>query len=188
MDIVSIFRNQRKNRMSACKRTFKFNRVVQNKQNRMGFTLIDIMITITILGILAIEVIPTFRNARADAEATSAGVSMVAIAKAARHYKIINGDWPEDKNRRVLPPELLQYFPYVDFERAPLGGVWDYEDWRGQGRTAGGTPVGIAISIVEGDPDQYINVDRAIDDGNLDTGTVRYCESLPRLVYVVRFE
>lgn len=188
MGLVSTFRIHRKNSMSAYEPIFNSGSVVRSRHNRVGFTLIDLMITITILGIIAVEVIPTFKNAQVTASATSAGTSMVAIAKAARHYKVINGEWPEDKNRRVIPPELMQYFPYIDFENAPLGGVWDYEDWRGQSYTAGGDLIGIAVSIVEGDPSQYIHVDRAIDDGDLESGSVRFCESKPRLIYILTYE
>lgn len=153
-----------------------------------GFTLIELMIVIAVLGILAALAMPKFQNIRDTAEATAAGTSMKAIADATRHYQATHGEWPEDKDRRVLPPELNTYLPPTEFESGPLGGVWDYEDWRGYGYTAGGSKIGIAISIVEGDPDLYDDVDRAIDDGDLTTGLVRYCGSSPRLVYIVLFD
>lgn len=155
---------------------------------RVGFTLVEIMIVVAVLGILAALVVPKFLRVRDKAEATAAGTSMKAIADAVKHYQALHGEWPDDKNRRVLPTELKSYLPSNEFESAPLGGVWDYEDWRGTGNKAGGTRIGIAISIVEGDPDLYEGVDKAIDDGDLATGMVRYCESSPRLVYVLLFE
>jgi len=155
---------------------------------RDGFILVEMLITVAILGILAAIVLPRYNNIQDTAEASAAGSSMVAIAKAARLHHAKTGEWPSDKSRRVLPPELLEYLPENEFQHAPLGGVWDYEDWRGGGNTAGGDEVGIAVSLVEGDPDLYDDVDKAIDDGDLTTGSVRFCESSPRLVYVLLFD
>ncbi len=152
-----------------------------------GFTLIELMILVAVLGILAALAVPKYLGIRDKAEATAAGTSMKAIADATKHYQAAHGEWPDDKNRRVLPPELSAYLPMDEFENGPLGGVWDYDDWRGAGYTAGGDEIGIAISIVEGDPDQYEAVDKVIDDGDLTTGVVRYCESMPRLVYILLF-
>lgn len=153
-----------------------------------GFSLVEMIIVIAVLAILAALVIPEYQHIEGSAEATAAGASMEAIAKAVQHYQAIHGEWPEDKNRRVLPPELSEYLPTNEFESAPLGGVWDYEDWRGRGYSVGGGDIGIAISIVEGDPDLYEAVDREIDDGNLSTGVVQYYSGSPRLVYIVMLE
>lgn len=158
-----------------------------NQRPQKGFTLVEIMIVVSILGILAALVVPRYVNIQAQASAAAAGSSMLAIGKAVTYYQATTGEWPEDKNRRVLPPELEPYLSTDEFEDGPLGGVWDYEDWRGAGYTAGGDEIGIAISIVEGDPDLYEAVDAAIDDGDLETGLVRYCESSPRLVYILLF-
>lgn len=153
-----------------------------------GFSLIELVIVIAILAILASIVAPRFINAQAQAEAVSAGQSMKAIAKAAMHYYAKTGEWPADKNRRIVPDELLDYISEREFEQAPLGGAFDFEDWRGKNWTAGGDPIGICVSIVEGDPNLYEAVDREIDDGDLTTGAVRFCESKPRLVYVLQFQ
>lgn len=146
------------------------------------------MIVISVLGILAAIALPTVNGIRDKSRVSAAATSMVMIAKTAKHYQGTKGVWPEDVNRSVLPPELMEYLPSSEFESGPLGGVWDYEDWRGTGRTAGGDRIGIAISIVSGDSNLYKAVDRTIDDGDLTTGSVRYCSSKPRLVYILAFD
>lgn len=155
---------------------------------RPGFSLIEIMIVVSVIGILAAIVLPVYRGVREKSQAVAAAASMVQIAKALDHYHATHGDWPGDLNRRQLPPELKPYLPNDDFKTGPIGGVWDYDDWRGQGHTAGGDPVAILISIVEGDPNAYALIDREIDDGNLSTGTVRVTDTNSRLAYILRFE
>ena len=150
-----------------------------------GMSLTEVLIAVSVLSILAALVIPRLTGLQENAEAVAAGKSMKAVAKAAQHYFLTHGEWPRDKNRRVVPPELKPYLPSDDFLDAPLGGVFDYEDWRGGRNTAGGDRIGIAVSIVEGDPDLYDDVDRAVDDGDLATGSIRYCETASRLVYVL---
>lgn len=175
-------------RLSAVFGNVAMIRSIPCKRCAGGFTLIEMMIVVSVLGVLAAMVVPRYRNIRDTAEANAAATSMVAIAKAATHYHATHGEWPKDKNRRVLPTELLSYLPENEFEHGPIGGVWDYEDWRGYNQTAGGDKIGIAISIVEGNPEMYEAIDRIIDDGNLDTGVVRECETSPRLVYILKFD
>lgn len=151
-------------------------------------TLVEMMVVVAVIAILAAIVLPQFSGAQEKAKAVSAGSSMLAIAKAATHYYALNEDWPADVNRRRIPPELETYLPHDDFVHGPIGGVWDFEDWRGTGRTAGGHPVGIAISIVEGDPDMYLAIDTEIDDGSLTTGNVRVSDVHPRLMYIIQFD
>lgn len=146
------------------------------------------MIVVCVLGILAAIVLPQISGAKEKAHAVAAGQSMKAIAQAAEHYFVTHGEWPADLNRRQIPPELVPYLPTDDFTHAPLNGVWDFENWQGGSNTAGGDPVAVCISIVEGDESLYLAVDQEIDDGDLTTGTIRYCESSPRLVYVLRFQ
>ncbi|MFI4861209.1 MAG: type II secretion system protein [Phycisphaerales bacterium JB063] len=160
----------------------------QHRINRRAFSLIEIIIVVSVLSILAAIVLPRIAGAKEKANAVAAGQSMMAIAQAAEHYYATHGEWPADRNRRQIPPELVPYLPTESFTNAPLNGVWDFDVWLGQSYTAGGDKLGVCISIVEGDPSLYEAVDREIDDGDLTTGTIRYCESSPRLVYVLRFQ
>lgn len=140
-----------------------------------GLTLIELMIVVSLLAILAAIALPRLANAREQAQAAEAAASMKEIVKAVMRYRAEHDAWPADQNQGVFPPEIAPYLVGFDFNRAPLGGRWDYEDWRGVGETtSSGAEIGVALSLRGGDSDLYEEVDRLLDDGDLSTGTVQY--------------
>jgi len=66
------------------------------KRNVRGFTLVEILIVVIILGILAAIVIPQFSNASNDARDNSARAMMKTIIGQIELYKIQHGDVPPD--------------------------------------------------------------------------------------------
>jgi len=149
-------------------------------------TLIELMIVVSILGILAAIVIPRFSNASDDAEAARAATSMKTIVNAVQRYNLEHDDWPADVGPGRMPPELEPYLMRTDLNNAALGGKWDYEDWRGRGLMAGDSPVGVALTLRYGDDTLYEEVDRLIDDGDLSTGAVQYRNLYsPVLIYLI---
>ncbi len=59
-----------------------------------GFTLIELMVVIVILGILAAFVVPNFMGAPDDARRMKAKVDIKALSSALKLYKLDNGDYP----------------------------------------------------------------------------------------------
>lgn len=62
--------------------------------NRQGFTLIEIMVVVVILGILAGLVIPNIMDKPEEARRTKAATQIQSIEMALRLYKLDNGQYP----------------------------------------------------------------------------------------------
>ena len=64
------------------------------KRNTRGFTLVEILIVVIILGILAAIVIPQFTNASNDARNNSVASTLQTIRSQTELFKIQHGDTP----------------------------------------------------------------------------------------------
>ncbi len=62
--------------------------------NSGGFTLIELMVVIVILGILAGVVVPRFMDSPDKAKVTKAAVEIHALEQAIKMYKLDNGQYP----------------------------------------------------------------------------------------------
>ncbi len=101
------------------------------KSTQKGFTVLELLIVIVVIGILAALVIVQFTNAKKKSYFSSAKYEMNTILKAAEYYNFYNGDYPADVNRDV-PAELQQYISKNtntgDWPNAPWpNSVYDYD-------------------------------------------------------------
>uniref|UniRef100_UPI00405702E3 type II secretion system major pseudopilin GspG n=1 Tax=Candidatus Electronema sp. TaxID=2698783 RepID=UPI00405702E3 len=74
-----------------------------------GFTLIELMVVIVILGILAGMIVPRIMDRPEEARRTKAGVDIGAIAQALKLYKLDNGKYPSTEQglmALVEPPSV----------------------------------------------------------------------------------
>lgn len=62
--------------------------------NQKGFTLIEILVVVVILGILAAVVVPNFLDKPDEAKVTKAKVDMKGIGEALAMFKLHNGFYP----------------------------------------------------------------------------------------------
>jgi general secretion pathway protein G len=65
-----------------------------NKKSRRGFTLIELMVVIVILGLLAALVAPKFLKRGEEAKVTTTEVQMKNIEQALKLYKLHNSFYP----------------------------------------------------------------------------------------------
>ena len=132
-----------------------------------GFTLIEIMIVVSVIAVLALIAVPGWVRARDQTRETKF-VNVLRIASgaldtyAAEH----NGGYPPEAGRGVVPVGMATYFgPTLDWTKpTPLGGNWDY-DYNRFGFKAGISAVNTGATT-----QQMQEVDAKIDDGDLSSG------------------
>jgi prepilin-type N-terminal cleavage/methylation domain-containing protein len=139
--------------------------------SRPGFTLIEILVVVVILGILAAVVIAQVNNVTEDSEKAAFITSGRTFAEAAMRFHLDHGAYPNDMSPGELPPGFADYFNYNAWlAPTPIGGRWDAE----LNEDGIISAVGVVFDGTDNKSDQYMReIDRSIDDGNLATGFFR---------------
>lgn len=139
--------------------------------SRRGFTLIEVLSVIVILGILASVVIAQFVDVSKDAEKTAFISSAKLFVNAAHRYRLDYGEFPNGAPGR-LPDGFGDYVTAHQFESVtPVGGLWD------TATNAFGLEASVGVFFGAGAPqphrdDVYMQeIDALIDDGDLSTGS-----------------
>jgi prepilin-type N-terminal cleavage/methylation domain-containing protein len=143
-----------------------------------GFTLVEIMIVVSIIALLAVMALPSFLRAREQAQNTKFINALRIATGAFEMYNIEHSAFPPDVNRAVIPAGMDSYFgKTLDWTKpTPIGGNWDW-DYNQFGFTAGVSVVGSPAP-----PEQMTEIDQKIDDGDLasgqfqDKGSSRYSD------------
>jgi prepilin-type N-terminal cleavage/methylation domain-containing protein len=151
-----------------------------------GFTLIEILIVVIILGTLASLVIAQFSGVRDDTEKTAFITSGRTFVEAAQRYHLDTGEFPNGAPGQ-LPPGFGDYVTAHQWEGVtPIGGLWD------SAVNAYGFTASIGVFFGAGAPsphqdDAYMQeIDAQIDDGDLTTGSFQKVANT-RYFYVVAF-
>ncbi len=95
---------------------------------RRGFTILEILIVMLIIGIVATIALPRYHNLRQRAEAARVAGDFHAVKIAAYGYHASTGKWPAEQGPGIVPPELV---PELDagFSFVKPGYTLDYENW-----------------------------------------------------------
>lgn len=99
------------------------------RTDRRGFSLVELLVVLLIIGTLAGIAVPNLNRAILRARAVDAVADMNAIKVAVLNYQADASTWPEDVNRGQIPPGLDEYLP-ENFSFTTEDYVLDYEDWR----------------------------------------------------------
>lgn len=137
------------------------------RAHRWGFTLIEVVLTVTIIGLLAAFLVPSISLVIRNRENVECTRKLRAAVEAFETYASEHGGtYPAD-----IAAMEDYYFPYfkIDWWSEPteLGGGWGWNV--GQD----GVNLSISINAPTKSGQQMTELDRLIDDGNCGTGKFR---------------
>lgn len=104
-------------------------------KGRRGFTVVELLIVVSMLGIIAAIALPRFNKARAHARAADIVGAMRAIRIGATIFYDSAGFWPPEAAQGVVPPLLVGYLPR---KQLFSGDGWSLR-WRRLAVAGGGT-------------------------------------------------
>lgn len=136
-----------------------------------GFTLIDIMLTIAIIGMLAALAMPNFITSRQNAQRNFFIAQLNKLVGGFETYAIIEGSYPPDSTPGVMPPGMDEYFTKSTTwtQSTPIGGYWDWD----YNQDNFGARAGVSVYQPALSDEKMMEIDAKIDDGNLYTGIFR---------------
>ncbi|WP_324726153.1 type II secretion system protein [Actomonas aquatica] len=148
-----------------------------------GFTLVEIMIVVVIIGLLAAMAIPAFSRVRENSRHSTLANDIRIFAAAFETYALEHGSFPADTNIGVLPPAMLSGNSTLDADafaaKTPIGGNYDW-DYNVFGVVAAVSVADATITTAE-----LTRFDAKFDDGDLTTGQFR--GNTGRYSYVLQF-
>jgi prepilin-type N-terminal cleavage/methylation domain-containing protein len=113
---------------------------------RAAFTFVELLVVVTIIGLLSSVAVPKYRAMKQRAQATNVLADMQVVRIAVMNYYADYNQFPIDAPAGTAPPNLEQYLPVgFDFKRD----TWsmDYDIVGGAG--ASGPLVGVSASTLD---------------------------------------
>jgi general secretion pathway protein G len=100
----------------------------------VGFTLVEVMVVVVIIGVLAALIVPRVLGRSDEARATAAKHDIAAIMQSLKLYRLDNGRYPtSDQGLQALvtkperPPLPANWKPYLDkLPKDPWGSPYQY--------------------------------------------------------------
>lgn len=116
---------------------------MRTRKMEQGFTLVEIMILVTIITLLALITIPNLRHFRMTANDRLAQATLLRISTAAETYKTANnGNYPE--NESALTGATPPYLDTTYCTSSPVAGyTYDCSGMSTSGYTITATPVSV---------------------------------------------
>ena len=89
----------------------KQQKIFKNKNERSkGFTLIELMLAIAILGLLMSLAIPAYSNYSTRTKVSEAINVLASVKLAVSEYRMTQGDWPEDNESVGLSDDIASRY------------------------------------------------------------------------------
>jgi len=142
-----------------------------------GFTIIEIMIVVAIIGTLAVIAIPSFINARLRSQNASFLNTLRLLSQELELYTIEGGkgDYPPDAPAATAPQGFdasgVRGFEWDQV--TPIGGQWEWDRAASRTEKIYGCYAGISVINPGRTSAQMVDIDEKIDDGIITAGRFR---------------
>jgi prepilin-type N-terminal cleavage/methylation domain-containing protein len=83
----------------------------QRSLRRKAFTLLELLAVVTILGIIAVIVVPRVTSTSATAKQKAHMHNKAVINASVERYYVNVGTWPSNDLNEMVPPTTYDYFP-----------------------------------------------------------------------------
>ncbi len=138
-----------------------------NQRKKRGFTLVELMVVVTIIGLIASIAIPALTQSRQQSIAARTANDFRKFAEQFNYFNLKTGTWPNDGYPTTVPTGMEEYLlDGVWPKETPVGGYWDYD------RNVFGFTSGISIDSATHDDEALRAIDALMDDGDLTTGLI----------------
>lgn len=116
------------------KKAGRQSEIAAHAQAQRGFSLIEVMVVVVIMGIMAALVVPSLMDRPDQARAVAARQDIAALTQALKLYRLDNGRYPTTAQglaalhqRPAQPPEPRNWRPYMDrLPTDPWGQPYQY--------------------------------------------------------------
>ena len=159
---------------------------MRRQHRAQGFTLVEILIVVVILGVIAAIVVPQAANAAGTAAQTAFARNAKSFADAAVMHRARTGTWIGDGSSGDIPAGFEDFIDPEQWENGtPIDGSWDSEARPDYDITLG---IGVHFQVAAERKDAaYMSViDGIMDDGDLTTGSFRQF-AVDRFYYIVEY-
>jgi len=144
-----------------------------------GFTLVEVMVVVVIIGLLAAVAVPTAARVRRKTQNSRFVNDLRAFSQAFETYAMKSGMWPPNGSSGVVPTGMSGELRDANWQAVnSLGGRWNW-DYK-----TGGITAGISVSGVTVADAQMTEIDAKIDDGNLATGI--FIKNTNKFTYILQ--
>jgi prepilin-type N-terminal cleavage/methylation domain-containing protein len=141
-----------------------------------AFTILELMIVVSVIGLLAVLAIPAAWRARMRAQNSAFINDLRVVTDAAfEQYAITYGNYPPNAGPGAEPDGIRDLLPrsFSWTGKNSIGGLWDWDRAPTRADKLYGCYAGLSVFEPARTSAQMREIDRAIDDGNLETGKFR---------------
>lgn len=133
-----------------------------------GFTLVEIMVVVVIIGFLAAMAIPAFQRVQRASKTARIVNDFRVFSQAFEIYNSQNGGWPPNASAGAVPAGMSGDFRVNVWQNPTIiGGSWNWDN------NVSGLVAAISIQNFTADDSQLTAIDAKLDDGDLTTGNVQ---------------
>ena len=157
---------------------------MRNVSDKRGFTLVEIMIVVTIIGILATLSLPAFQRVTLRTRGTAFLSEGRVFAEAFTRYAQENGQFPGASGQATFPPAMAGYIKEDNWNgTTPLGGNYSWDNRRRAARSGHNGAIMVTRSTMK--MREMRLIDTWLDDGNIRTGNIQVRAGGATIYYMV---